>query len=198
MTNTNTAQAADPEPQAGEGQQTDQGQQPAATTAWTPESAAAEIKALRAEAAKYRKEREAALKAQEGAQAAALAEQGKYKELYEVAQAKTAELEPLKEQYEAMVAAVQATNAARIATIPDGMKTLVPEYADPMKTAAWLDANSAVFQKPLAPSLDGRAGGQGGGAATVTDEEVQAFATRMGISAEYVDRAALAKAYKTR
>jgi hypothetical protein len=193
-----TGQAPTPEPQAGDGQQAvseqPQAQEPA--TVWTPETAAAEIKALRAEAAKYRKEREAAVKAQADADAARLAEQGKYKELYEATQARLSEFEPLKERYDTVISQVQAANEARIKAIPETMRSLVPEYDDPLKTAAWLDANSTVFQKVPPPQLDGRAGGHGGGSVTVTDDEVQAFATRMGIPVEYVDRATLAKAYK--
>lgn len=198
---TTLAQEATPESQVDDGQQTqaapEQEQEPTSpTTVWTQESAAAEIKALRAEAAKYRKERADAIKAQEKADAERLAEQGKYKELYEALQAKAAEFEPLKERYEAVISQIQETNEKRIAAIPETMRSLVPEYDDPLKTAAWLDANSAVFHKAPPPPLDGRAGGQGGGAVTVSDEEVQAFATRMGIPVEYVDRTTLAKAYK--
>lgn len=196
-----TGQVPTPEPQAGDGQQEQtvpeqpHTQEPPATT-WTPEAAAAEIKALRAEAAKYRKERADALKAQEKADAERMAEQGKYKELYESTQSRLAEVEPLRERYEAVISQVQATNEARIKAIPETMRSLVPEYDDPLKVAAWLDANAAVFQKTPPPKLDGAAGGHGGGTVTVTDDEVQAFATRMGVPVEYVDRATLAKAYK--
>lgn len=195
-----TTQVVNPEPQAGEGQQTEPEQQegtdPTPATQWTPESAAAEIKSLRAEAAKYRKERADALKAQEKADAERLAEQGKYKELYEALQAKAAEFEPLKERYDAVISQVQEANEKRIAAIPEAMRSLVPDYNDPLKTSAWLDANAAVFSKPAPAKLDGGAGGASNGAVTVTDEEVQAFATRMGIPVEHVDRASLAKAYK--
>jgi hypothetical protein len=60
------------------------------------------------------------------------------------------------------------------------MKSLVPEYDDPLKLAAWLDANAAVFSRPAPPPLDGRAGGNGT-PATVTDDEVNEFAARWGI-----------------
>ncbi len=195
MSDTTTAQAATPEPQAGEGQQTEPEQAQSGQAAqWTPESAAAEIKALRAEAAKYRKEREAALKSAEADKAATLAEQGKYKELYEQQAAKLAEVEPLQERMKALTEATQAANERRIAAIPEHMRTLVPEYGDPFQLAAWLDANAAVFAKPTPPPLDGRAG-QGGQPAPVmaTDEEVAAFASRMGIRPEHVDRALVAK-----
>ena len=195
MTDTTPAQAATPEPQTGDGQQREPEQsQTGQTTTWTPEAAAAEIKALRAEAAKYRKERETAVKAVEETQRATLAEQGKYKELYEAAQSRIAALEPMEARVTALTEATQAANERRIAAIPETMRTLVPEYDDPFKLAAWLDANAATFAKSPAPSLDGRAG-QGGqpAPAAVTEAQVLEFAQRMGVRPEYVDRAALAK-----
>lgn len=198
MADVGTGQEPTPQPQAGEGQQTAQEQPKTeqAASERTLEMAEARIKELNAEAAKYRKERDAEKKAREAADAATLVEQGKYKELWEQAQPKAAELDTLKERYETMIAQVQATNDKRIAAIPEGMKGLVPEYDDPLKVAAWLDANSAVFQKQPAPSLDAGAGSNGKIGATVTDEEVKEFAVRMGIHPDYVDRAAVAKAYK--
>jgi hypothetical protein len=191
-----TGQEPTPEVQAAEGQQTEPEQPKTGhetTTAWTPESAEAEIKALRAEAAKYRNERKAAEKARETAEAAALAEQGKFKELFEKAQPKIAEYDALKERYDALMAQVQETNARRIATIPEAMKSLVPDYDDPTRLAAWLDANSAVFAKPVAPSLDGRAGGNSG-APTVDEVAVKAQAVRLGLDPEIYYKAALANA----
>lgn len=183
MTDTTPAQAATPEAQAAEGTQTVQeqpntGQEPAATV-WTPEAAAAEIKALREEAGKYRREKQAEVKARETAEAAALAEQGKYKELYERLTPKLFEYDTLKERYDAMVAQVQDANARRVAAIPEAMRGLVPDYDDPLKVAAWLDTNAAVFAKPTAPSLDGRAGGNGG--IQVNEAAERARAVRLGL-----------------
>ena len=91
MTDTTPAPAANPEAQAAEGQQTEQ-EQP--RTALTAEEAAAALKKTREEAADYRRKLrdaeaklEAADKARADAEAASLAEQGKYKELWEKAQA---------------------------------------------------------------------------------------------------------------
>jgi len=84
-------QAGNPEPQAGDGQQMEQEQ---SKTPLSPEDAAAALVKARQEAADYRRKlREAegrlatADKAKADAEAAALVEQGKYKELYEKAQA---------------------------------------------------------------------------------------------------------------
>lgn len=199
MSDTTPAQAANPEPQAGEGQQIEpeQAQSGQAGQQWTLDAALAEIGNLRKEAAKYRKERETAIKQAEADKAAQLAEQGKYRELYEQAAAKLAEVGPLQERMAAITEATQAANEKRIAAIPEHMRTLVPEYGDPFQLAAWLDANAAVFAKPTPPPLDGRAG-QGGQPAPViaTDEEVKAYAARWGVDPQYVDRAIVAKLRK--
>jgi hypothetical protein len=165
-------------------------QEPATT--WNQADAEAEIKALRAEAAKWRKEKQAAEKARETAEAAALQEQGNFKALFEKAQPKIADYDALKDRYDAMIAQVQEANTRRQATIPDAMKSLVPDYDDPLKLAAWLDANAAVFAKPQAPSLDGRAGGSTGPA--VDEAALKEQAVRLGIDPEIYYKAALANA----
>lgn len=191
-----TTQVVIPEVPAAEGAQKEPEQENKGTpaTVWTQEAAEAEIKALRAEAAKYRKERQAEVKAREAAEAAALEEQGKYKELYEKATPKLSEYDTLKERYDAILAAVQETNAKRIGAIPEGMRSLVPEYDDPLKTAAWLDANAAVFTRPQPPSLDGRAGGNGSGTPSVDEAAIKARAVRLGLDPELYYQNALKSA----
>ena len=116
----------------------------------------------------------------------------KRQQLYESVKAKADAADALQERLDAITAQAQAANERRIAAIPDHMRSLVPEYDDALKLAAWLDANAAVFSRPTPPPLDGRAGGNGT-TATVTDEEVRDFATRMRIDPAHVDRAKLAK-----
>lgn len=200
MTDTTPAPAATPEPQAGDGQQTTAAVQEqshtepdAPATTWTLDAALTEMKKLRDEAAKYRKEKQAEVKARETAEAATMAEQGKYKELYEKVAPKLSDYDAIKERYDALIAQVQAANEKRIAAIPEQMRSLVPEYDDPQRLAAWLDANAAVFAKPVAPSLDGRAGGNGTASAAVTDEEIEQLAARWRVKPEHIDRAAAAK-----
>lgn len=193
MTTDDTTQVVTPEPQAGEGQQIEPIQpKTEPETTWTLDAALAKIKELNNENAKHRKEKTAAEKAKAEAEANALAEQGRYKELFEKSQPKLNEYDTLKERYDALIAQVQDANARRIAAIPDSMKSLVPEYDDPQRLAAWLDANSAVFQKPTAPSLDGRAGGNSGSVA-VTDDEIKQLAARWRVQPETIDREAAAK-----
>jgi len=138
------------------------------------------------------KQQAAVDKAKTDAEAAYAAERGEYKSLYESIKPKADAHDALQERLDALMAQAQAANERRINAIPEHMRSLVPEYDDALKLAAWLDANAAVFSRPTPPPLDGRAGGNGA-AATVTDEEVKEFAARHRLNPDYVDRAALAK-----
>ena len=193
MSDTTPAQAATPEAQAADGQQTEPEQTNSEhAQALSPEQLRAELDAARKEAASYRTKLRQTEKAKTDAETAAMAEQGKYKELYQSAKAKADAADALQERLDAITAQAQAANERRIAAIPEHMRSLVPEYDDALKLAAWLDANAAVFSRPAPPPLDGRAGGNGT-PATVTDAEVLDFATRMRIDPAHVDRAKLAK-----
>ena len=193
MSDTTTAPAATPEAQAADGQQMEPEQTNSEhAQALSPEQLRAELDAARKEAASYRTKLRQTEKQATDAEAKRLAEQGEYRTLYESVKAKADAADALQERLDAITAQAQAANERRIAAIPDAMKSLVPEYDDPLKVAAWLDANAAVFSRPAPPPLDGRAGGNGT-PATVTDEEVRAYAARMRLDPEYVDRAKLAK-----
>lgn len=192
MSDTTTAPAATPEAQAADGQQMEPEQTNSEHAPLTPEQWRAEAEAARKEAGKYRTQLRAQEKATADAEAKRLAEQGEYRTLYESVKAKADMTDALQERLDAITAQAQAANERRVAAIPDAMKSLVPEYDDPLKLAEWLDANAAVFSRPTPPPMDGRAGGNGT-PATVSDDEVRDFATRMGIRPENVDRALLAK-----
>jgi hypothetical protein len=193
MTDTTPAQAATPEAQAADGQQMEPEQTNSEhAQALSPEQLRAELDAARKEAASYRTKLRQTEKQATDAEAKRLAEQGEYRTLYESVKAKADAADALQERLDAITAQAQAANERRIAAIPDHMRSLVPEYDDALKLAAWLDANAAVFSRPTPPPLDGRAGGNGT-PATVTDAEVLDFATRMRIDPAHVDRAKLAK-----
>ena len=196
MTDTTPAQAATPEAQAADGQQTEQ-EQPNSehAHALSPEQLRAELEAARKEAAKYRTQLRQTEKEATAAEAKRLAEQGEYRSLYEAIKPKADAADALQERLDAITAQAQSANERRIAAIPEAMKSLVPEYDDPLKLAAWLDANAAVFSRPTPPPLDGRAGGNGT-PAMVTDDEVNEYAARWGIDARHIDRAQLAKVIK--
>ena len=193
MANDISAQAATPEAQVADGQQTEQ-EQPNSehAHALSPEQLRAELEAARKEAAKYRTQLRQTEKEATAAEAKRLAEQGEYRSLYEAIKPKADAADALQERLDAITAQAQSANERRIAAIPEHMRSLVPEYDDALKLAAWLDANAAVFSRPAPPPLDGRAGGNGT-PATVTDAEVLDFATRMRIDPAHVDRAKLAK-----
>ena len=192
MTEEILAPAATPEAQAADGIQTELEQPNSEHAPLSPEQLRAELEAARKEAASYRtKLRQTERQATE-AEAKRLAEQGEYRTLYESVKAKADAADALQERLDAITAQAQAANERRIAAIPENMRSLVPEYDDALKLAAWLDANAAVFSRPTPPPLDGRAGGNGT-PATVTDAEVLDFATRMRIDPAHVDRAKLAK-----
>ena len=192
MTEEILAPAATPEAQAADGIQTELEQPNSEHAPLSPEQLRAELEAARKEAASYRtKLRQTERQATE-AEAKRLAEQGEYRTLYESVKAKADAADALQERLDAITAQAQAANERRINAIPEQMRSLVPEYDDALKLAAWLDANAAVFSRPTPPPLDGRAGGNGT-PATVTDAEVLDFATRMRIDPAHVDRAKLAK-----
>jgi multidrug efflux pump subunit AcrA (membrane-fusion protein) len=192
MANEIAAQAATPEAQAADGQQTELEQPNSEHAPLSPEQLRAELEAARKEAARYRTQLRNTERQATEAEAKRLAEQGEYKSLYESVKAKADAADALQERLDAITAQAQAANERRIAAIPENMRSLVPEYDDALKLAAWLDANAAVFSRPTPPPLDGRAGGNGT-PATVTDAEVLDFATRMRIDPAHVDRAKLAK-----
>ena len=195
MTDTTPAQAATPEPQAGDGQQTELEQTNSEPAQLSPEQLRAELEAARKEAAKYRTQLRQTEKQATDAEAKRLAEQGEYRTLYEATKAKADMADALQERLDAITAQAQAANERRIKAIPEAMQSLVPEYDDALKLAAWLDANAAVFSRPAPPPLDGRAGGNGT-PAMVTDDEVNEYAARWGLNPQHIDRAKLAKVAK--
>ena len=195
MSDTTPAPAATPEAQAADGQQMEPEQTNSEHAPLTPEQWRAEAEAARKEAGKYRTQLRAQEKATADAEAKRLAEQGEYRTLYESVKAKADAADALQERLDAITAQAQAANERRVAAIPEAMKSLVPEYDDPLKLAAWLDANAAVFSRPAPPPLDGRAGGNGT-PATATEEEVREYAARWGLDARHIDRAQLAKVIK--
>jgi len=84
----------------------------------TLETAEQRIKELNAENLRLRKQADAAAKAKTDAEAAVMAEQGKFKELYQSAKAKADAADALQERLDAITAQAQAANERRIAAIP--------------------------------------------------------------------------------
>ncbi len=183
MTDETPAQAATPEPQAGDGQQivATEPEQPKAGTEWTPDAAAAEIKALRAENAKHRRAAQEADRLRQEAEASSLAEQGKYKELWEKAQAQAAALETaLKAQQIALLRQQVAT-----------AKKLPPPLADRLRgeTLDELNADAdellQALPRPAAASLNGGERGLAGGG--LSTEDARQIAGRFNINPRYLE-----------
>lgn len=112
------------------------------------------IDELRKESASYRiaaKAREAELVRAEETK---LAEQQKWQELAELRAKEVDALKPERERREVLEGFVRDTVAKRIEALPEAYRTLVPEYDDPVKTLAWLDANAGKLITPRPPTLD--------------------------------------------
>jgi len=150
MTDTTPAQAATPEAQAADGQQIELEQ---SRTALTVEEAAAALKKTREEAADYRRKLrdaeaklEAADKARADAEAASLAEQGKYKELWEKAQA---DAQAAAAKVAQMEHDQQRRDAAQAAGIPQLWQRLQGATADELAE----DAKAlAALMQPAQPA----------------------------------------------
>jgi hypothetical protein len=158
MTDTTPAQVATPEPQAGDGQPTEP-EQPKPTL--SPDELAAALKRTREEAADYRRKlREvegklsAADKAKADAEAASLVEQGKYKELYEKAQA---DAQANADKLARMELDQQRRDAAQVAGIPQLWQRLQGDTAEALAE----DAKAlAAMMQPAQPA-NGQAARQG-------------------------------------
>lgn len=99
------------------------------------------------------------------------------------------ELTPYKERYNNMVESVAESNTRRIEAVPESMRSMVPDFDDPLKVASWLDANSQLLVKPSAPTVNGNAGGgtRPSDAETLSAAELE-YARKTGVTAkEYQD-----------
>lgn len=92
-----------------------------------------------------------------------LTEQNRYKELYEAAQAELASLKSAQDEAKRYRESFENTLKARIESIPEDKRDLIPDL-DPIAKMAWLDKAMPVLvapMKPTAPRLDGGSGGTG-------------------------------------
>jgi hypothetical protein len=131
---------------------------------------------------------EAKLKEFQDAQAAAeqarLTEQGQFKTIAEQARQEADALKPFKERAEAYEKAFRASNDARIARVPEAMRSLIPTTLPPHEVSAYLDANWELLTATRAPDLDAGAGGGSGGGTQVqvteADKQQAAAANAQG------------------
>lgn len=108
------------------------------------------------------------------------------------AQAMADSLRQFEERAKSLEDRIKASNQQRIEAIPEQQRSLVPvDELSAEKLATWLDKNEALLRKPVAPQLDGGAGGSGGTPnVMVTDADRRAAAAAQAaghnISAEQI------------
>jgi hypothetical protein len=116
-----------------------------------------------------------------------MAEQNRYKELYEAAQAQLATLQAAQNEAKLYRDSLENTLKARIESIPEDKRHLIPDFGDITQKMAYLDKafpDLVAPQKPNAPRLDGGSGSAANrNSSKLTDTEIQ-FATEAGISLE--------------
>ena len=129
-----------------------------------------------------RKSDEAAKRAAADAEAKVLAEQGKYKELFERQQA---ELDATRAQAKALeLAALKRDVAAEVGLPPALAARLQGDDAEALKADA--AALLAAMPKPAPPNLNSAPGASNGGGRTVpSDTEIEHMAARLGVSPKY-------------
>lgn len=152
------------------------------------EKANAEAAARRLEVKALREELDALKRTQEATETAALAEQGKFKELYETAENRAATLEKqLREQADEIAAQKLALLRQQVAT----EKGLPAALADRLQgtTVEELTADAdtllAAMPRPTAPDLDGGARGNGNGP---TEADMTRILSRYNISPRYLEK----------
>lgn len=94
-----------------------------------------------------------------------MAEQNRFKELYEQTLQQLESLKSVQDEAKRYRDSFENTLQARIQLIPEEKRALIPEYDDPIKTMAWLDKalpELTTPPKPNAPRLDGGSGSAGG------------------------------------
>lgn len=150
-----------------------------------PPTAQREIEDLRKENAKARQDRTKAQDDARKAEEKRLTEQSEWKTLAEQRLVEIERLKPLEARFTTLEEDTKATNAKRIAAIPDNMKSLVPPNAAPLELRDWLDLNAAIFAAPRAPQMGAGAQGDGtGGAKPKLTPDQQATARKFGLTDE--------------
>lgn len=158
-------------------------QQPSETVDDLPDWAQKLIKDLRGENASHRKAKKQAETEAEAATRKAAEEQGKYKELYEQELIKREAAEMQAQMLE--LDALKSKVAAEVGLPQQLASRLAGETEDEIKADA--QAVLAVLPRSTLDNDAGRGiGGTGTPTPTMSEEEIQEFAARMGVDAKYV------------
>lgn len=112
-----------------------------------------------------------------------LEQTGNWEQLAKDREAELATLKPVAERATALEAVIRESNSARIETIPEAMRSLIPTDYSPERLQGWLNANMARLTAPPPPRYDAGAGTAGGKINTLTPEQLE-MAKRFGVSAE--------------
>lgn len=153
-----------------------------------PADVQARIRELTKEAEKYRKDKAAIERQRKADEEARLAQNQEFEKLATGYKTELDALKPRAERLDAMETFLTESAQKRIAALPKQYQSLVPEYDDPLKTLAWLDANASVLG--LQALADTGAGQTGDRAAQVklTPEEERVIA-KTGVSREkYIEQ----------
>lgn len=102
-----------------------------------------------------------------------LAQQQEWQKLAELTAAERDQLKPKAERSDTLEAFVRQTVETRVNGLPEQYRTLVPDYDDPVKTLAWLDANAGKLAVPRPPVTDAGARGDTVPLPKLTDQERQ-------------------------
>ena len=113
-----------------------------------------------------------------------LEEEGNYRELANKHAADLESLKPLAERAQALEAIIRESNEARIKSVPENMRNLIPVDYAPERLQAWLNANEGLLRRSPAPDFDAGAGGSGGSASTKLTDDQRAMAKRFGMTEE--------------
>lgn len=154
-----------------------------------PSAAQEYIKQLRSEAAERRVQLKKQEEEQRRREQERLAEQGKFKELAESRAAELEKIKPYMERAESLESMIRESNKKRVEQVPESMRALIPSDYAPEKLSAWLDSNWRLLTAPVAPDLDGGAGGTGGRRTPQLTREQKAMARAAGMTEEQYAKA---------
>jgi hypothetical protein len=116
------------------------------------------IRELRSEAKQRRLKNKELEEAQRKKDQERLEKQGEYKQLADELTAELIELRPLKDLYQQRIEDDKEYNAARIESIPETYRSMIPTDYAPDKLRRWLDTNAQKLVQPSAPNIDAGAG----------------------------------------
>lgn len=165
-----------------------------------PKTAAEEMKRLRGESKERRLAAEKAERDRAAAEQQRLEQEKQFEQLSVTQKQELERLRPLAEQYEGMRQLLSEMAQKRVDGLPKQYRSMVPDYDDPAKTLAWLDANAATFTAPAVPNTGAGVQGDATKAVKVTDEANQgaAIAARYGFTLDPAKIAARAQELKQR